>query len=98
VRVCDACARLPMQDRLIVLQLAWGVVATEARNAFLSIPGGFPAEKSRQLEQLRQMAEQVEAAEPDLELECLIQEDDIEGLMRHVQRLLRKHDEKGGPE
>jgi hypothetical protein len=42
------------------------------------------------------MAAQVEAAEPDLELECQIQEDDIEGLVRHVQRMLGKRDEKGG--
>jgi hypothetical protein len=57
---------------------------------------GSDSEKSRQLEQLRQMAAQVEAAEPDLELECQIQEDDIEGLVRHVQRMLGKRDEKGG--
>jgi hypothetical protein len=97
VDVCNACAGLPMCDKLDILQLAWGVLARQARNGLLGVPGGFPEEKSRQLEQLRKTIELVEADEPDLEMERLSQEDDLEGLLRHVRRILGKRDdEKGG--
>src|SRR6266850_5067915 len=97
-RVYAACAGLSTRDTLEVLQLAWLSVASNARAEALIAPGGFPEERARQLEHLRNMAELVEADEPDLELERLFHEGDIEGMLRHMQRLVDASDEKNdGP-
>jgi hypothetical protein len=67
VRVCGACEGLPTRNRLQVLQLAWLILASNARaEALVVVPGGFPEEKARQLRQLRKMADLVGADESDL--------------------------------
>lgn len=94
-RLIDACASLPMDDRLFVLQVAWIILAQQARNEALAIPGGFPAEQARQLLTLGNVARLVEGDTPDLELERLWLEGDVEGAIQHVLKL-RDTLEKGG--
>ena len=47
---------LSNEDRLEALETAWFAFAANARRDSLSIPGGFPAEKNRQVERLGAMA------------------------------------------
>jgi hypothetical protein len=93
--VIDACSHLPMKERLIVLEMAWTVLAQRARDEALAIPNGFPVEQTRQLEQLAKMAALVQGHTPDIELERLIQEGDWEGAATYLQKLEADPD-KGG--
>jgi ketosteroid isomerase-like protein len=65
-------------------------LAEEARSAALPFPGGFPAERQRQLEHLEKMAALVRGSEPDPELERLYQDGDAEGVVEHLRRKSRK--------
>jgi hypothetical protein len=85
--VLDALSGLPLEERLMALQLAWIACAGWARNDALAYPGGFPAEQARQLVHLKNMASLVREATPDLELERLIQAGDTAGANAHLQRL-----------
>jgi hypothetical protein len=93
-RVLDACADQPMDDRLLILQFAWITLAQQARNEALGVRGGFPAQQAKQLEQLYKIAQVVKSDAPDLELERLIQEGDIEGALQHMRK--RIGDLRGG--
>jgi len=88
LRVYTACAGLSMQARLEILELAWLTVASNARTEALIQPGGFPEERTRQVEHLRRMIDLVTVDEPDLELERLYQEGDIDGMLRRAWRLM----------
>jgi hypothetical protein len=90
----DTCANLPMDDRLLVLQLAWIILAQQARNQALAFPGGFQGEQSRQVGQLEKTALLVREDTPDIELERLTQEGDYAGCLEHL-RKLRDDLEKG---
>jgi hypothetical protein len=96
VRVNAVLAGLPTQERLDVLELAWLTMASQARTEALITPGGFPAERDRQVQVLRNMAVLVGDDEPDLEMERLFQEGDHEGMLRRLQSLRDGLDEKGG--
>ena len=88
---------LSEEDRLFVLELAWRGTASNLRNAALVLPGGFPAERARQVERLREIEAIVEADTPDLELERLWLEGDIVGMTAHLKRRgLLDNGEKGG--
>jgi hypothetical protein len=91
-----AVATLAMEDRLIALGIAWIILAQQARNEALVFPEGFPAEKTRQLTQLKNMALLVSDATPDLELEPLTQEEDWDRIVQHLKEL-QDDLEKGGP-
>ena len=65
------------------------MIASHARNHTLAEPGGFPAERTRQLASLHEMADVVEADEPDLEMQRLRYEDDLEGRLRLLRQRLR---------
>ena len=93
--VLDIGADQPAAERLMVLSVAWGLIAARARADVLVEPGGFPAERDRQLDILAGMAELVTNAEPDLEAERLLQERDIEGRpdIEGILRHLRDHSE-----
>ena len=93
-RVLDACADQPMDDRLLILQFAWITLAQQARNEALAVRGGFSAQQGKQLEQLYKIAQVVKSDAPDLELEHLIQEGDIEGAVQHMRN--RIGDFRGG--
>ena len=85
--VCDAASGPSTSARLEVLELAWLLLASNARTEALIVPGGFPEEKARQLQHLRRMADLVGADEPDLEMERLFHEGDVAGVIRRVQEL-----------
>lgn len=94
--VLDACAALPIDDRLLVLQVAWLALAKQARDDALMFPGGFPAVQARQIVILENAAQLVKEDTPDLELERLYQAGDWEGIVRYLRRLQNDLDEKGG--
>ena len=84
MRIYGACEELSTEQRLEVLTFVWLAVASNARTEALVVPGGFPAERDRQVKTLRTVAECVGADEPDLEVQRLCQEGDHEGWMRVV--------------
>ena len=87
-RVSAACGG-SAREKLNVLEMTWLVVASTARTDALTMPGGFPEERARQVAQLRRLADIVEADEPDLETERLFQEgDDLDAWARRVRGLL----------
>jgi hypothetical protein len=88
IRLTDLLADLPTRDRLDVLEAAWLCLATSARAEALFAPGGYVAEQSRQGEHLARMATLVSTDAPDLEMERLFQEGDIDGMRRHLERRL----------
>ena len=59
--------------------MTWLSLARNARTEALITPGRLPEERARQAEQLRLMAELVAADEPDLEMEKLFREGDVDG-------------------
>jgi hypothetical protein len=73
--------------RLKALEMAWITLAEEARSAALLFPGGFPAERQRQLEHLEKMAALVRGGEPDQELERLYEAGDVDGVLERLRRL-----------
>ena len=87
-RVYAACLDLSTRETLDALQLTWMAVASNARNEALRLPDGFPTERARQVEKLRRLAAIVEADVPDLEVERLFQEGNIDGWLRLVQQRL----------
>jgi hypothetical protein len=87
-RLVDACAGMSMDDRLLVLQLAWMILAQQARNDALAFPGGFPAEQTRQLAQLEKISHLVGEDTPDLELERLTREGDFDGALEHLRKIM----------
>lgn len=91
-----ALAGLSARNRLDVLQGTWLLFASTARTEALITPGGFPEERARQVEQLRRMAELIAADEPDLEMENMFHEGDVEGMLRHLQALRAATTENGG--
>jgi Spy/CpxP family protein refolding chaperone len=95
LRIHAALEGLPTRERLDVVQIAWLTTASRARTEALITPGGFSEERSRQVEYLNAMAKLVAADEPDLEMERLYNEGDVEGVLRRVRRL-RADGEKGG--
>ena len=94
-RVVDSLGEWPISDRLFVLEVAWLVLATWARQEALAFPDGFPAEQARQVDQLEKMAGSVRADTPDLELERLTREGDFDGAAAHLRKLM-DDDSKGG--
>ena len=90
-RVYNACGDgMSSQEQLELLTSVWLVVAANARTEALSVPDGFPNERARQVDQLRQMADGIAADEPDIELERLFLEKDLEGALRHVKERVEK--------
>ncbi len=75
------------REKLDFIQLAWLCVASNARTEALIDPGGFPAERERQVAQLRKMADIVSVDEPDLEMERLCREGDFAAMARRVKEL-----------
>ncbi len=99
VRILDEALYISTQDRLILLETAWLVVASTARSDALVFPGGFPAEQASQLKHLERMSLLVREDTADLEAERFFQEGDVEGMRKHFRakiRQLEDEDEKGG--
>jgi hypothetical protein len=91
VRVALALTDLPEADRLDILMVAWLLTAANARNERIPFPNGFPEERDRQLAQLADMRDLVEAAEPDLEIERIfIEETSPEAIGEHLLKHFRK--------
>jgi len=80
---------LPAKTRVDFLSGIWLFAASAARSEALVEPGGFPAERTRQLERLENMTLLTAADEPDLEMERLGHEGDYEGLLRLYQERLK---------
>jgi hypothetical protein len=95
LNILGACADLAPADRVMALSTVWILAASEARSAALIEPGGFPAERDRQLKILSKFAEMIAGDEPDLELERLGHEGDVDGISRHMRARLRELDEDG---
>ena len=89
-RVLDATAHLPTSDRLIVLQMAWLVLASTARTEPLPAIDGFVAEQARQVAALEQMLLWVQSDTPDYELERLAQTGDVDEMMAYLLNLHSK--------
>ena len=81
-------ADLPAKIRLDFLSGIWLLAASAARSESLVEPGGFPAERMRQLERLENMRLLTAHDEPDLEIERLNHEGDYVGLLRLFQERL----------
>jgi hypothetical protein len=90
-RVVDALDELPARYRLIVLKLVWVATAAEARGDALAFPGGLEEERQRQLASLAQLMKDV-MAEPDLEAERLMREEDWDGMDRYLEEKFGKKD------
>jgi hypothetical protein len=84
LRVNAALDGLSTRERLDVVTLVWLLAARAARYEALIAPGGFPDERSRQVEQLHKIADLIAADEPDLDMERLNLEGDIEGILERV--------------
>lgn len=84
MRVYSACEGLSTREKLDTVELAYLVIASHARTEALMMPGGFPAERARQVEHLEKMVKMVGEDEPDLEMERLFQEGDIEGMLAYL--------------
>jgi hypothetical protein len=82
-RVFEAIAAFKRQDQLFVLELSWMAIASHARNDMHSEPLGFWQERNRQLAVLDGIRSLVHADTPDVELERLWREHDIEGIVRY---------------
>ncbi len=99
VRILDEALYISTQDRLILLETAWLVVASTARSDALVFPGGFPAEQASQLKHLERMAFLVREDTADLQAERFLQEGNVAGMLEHFRskmRQLQDEDEKGG--
>ena len=83
-----ATSGLESDDRLFALELAWLSMASNARTAAIAFPGGFPAQQARQVERLAKISALVSGATPDLELERLWQEGDVEGYVARIRTLM----------
>ena len=95
------CADLSTREKLDVLSAAWMIVAHTARTEALAEPGGFPAERARQVDRLHRYAEMIAIDEPDLETERLWHEGDHQAMFRHQEQQLRELKKKlreGGAE
>lgn len=84
-----------LDEQLMVLSLAWLERAQRIRSDALAIPGGFPEAQARQLADLAKIVELVKADVPDLELERLHHEGDIDGVWRHLRIRQNDSDENG---
>jgi hypothetical protein len=94
VRIYLACGGddVPTRDKLELLSAVWLCVASQARNEALIAPGGFPVERDRQSAMLRSFADLVDADQPDVEMERLFLEGDIDGVVRRVRDVLANAD------
>ena len=89
VAVLETCeANAPsLEEQLMVLSLAWLERAQRLRSDALAIPDGFPDEQARQLRELEKITALVRGDAPDLELERLFHEGDLEGVWKHLRNL-----------
>jgi len=78
-----------LDEQLMVLSLAWLERAQRLRSDALAIPNGFPDEQARQLRELEKITALVRGDTPDLELERLFHEGDLEGVWQHLRKLQR---------
>ena len=88
VAIRRACGEGSERDKLDRLVLAYLMTAANVRTEALIEPGEFQVERDRQVAELRGLADLINVDEPDLELERLCQEGDLEGLARYVQKKL----------
>ena len=79
-----ACSHLSTAEKLNVFAGVWLAVASQARTEALGEPGGFPAERARQVAMLQRFAEAIAADEPDLETERLYHAGYIDSMLRRV--------------
>ncbi len=91
-RAYVACAHLSTAEKLNVFAGVWLAVANQARTEALGEPGGFPAERARQVAMLQRLAEVIAAEEPDLETERLYHAGYIDTMLRRVRQQLDKVD------
>jgi len=88
LETCEANAE-SLDEQLMVLSLAWLERAQRLRSEALAIPNGFPDEQARQLRELEKITALVKGDAPDLELERLFHEGDLEGVWKHLRNLPR---------
>ena len=88
--VLAACATLPADDRLLVLEIAWLVSAKQVRSEALTIPGGFPSVQAGQVAELQVVAELVQQDAPNPALDRLLQDGDYDAVARHVMSLVKQ--------
>jgi hypothetical protein len=87
--VLDACEKLPADDRLLVLEIAWLVCAKQARSGASTVPGRFPSVKASQVAELHAIAELVQQDAPNPALDRLLQDGDYDAVARHVMSLVK---------
>ena len=79
-----ACSHLSTAEKLNVFAGVWLAVASQARTEALGEPGGFPAERARQVAMLQRFAEAIAAEEPDLETARLYHAGYIDSMLRRI--------------
>jgi hypothetical protein len=87
--VLDACATLPADDRLLVLEIAWLVCAKQARSGTSTVPGGFPTVQAGQVAELQVVAQLVQQDTPNPALDRLLQDGDYDAVAKHVVSLVK---------
>ena len=87
--VLDACATLPFDDRLMVLEIAWLASAKAARTGTAADRGGFPSVQAIQVAQLDAVARLVRQDAPDPVLDRLLRNGDYDGVATHVKNLVK---------
>src|SRR5688500_2921657 len=88
LETCEANAA-SLDEQLMVLSLAWLERAQRLRSEALAIPHGFPDEQARLLRELEKITALVKGDAPDLELERLFHEGDLEGVWKHLRNSQR---------
>ncbi len=81
-----ACWHLSTAEKLKVFAGVWLAVANQARTEALGEPGGFPAERARQVAMLQRFAEAIAAEEPDRETERLYHAGYVDTMLRRVRQ------------
>jgi hypothetical protein len=82
VRILDTLQTMTPYDARLVIQLAWTVLAKRCRDEALA-----------QIGQLEKIAALVREDTPDMELERLVQDGDIQGALNHIRKSIN---EEGG--
>ena len=81
-----ACSHLSTAEKLNVFAGVWLAVANQARTEALGAPGGFPAERARQVAMLQRCAEAIAADEPDHETGRLYHAGYIDSMLYRVRQ------------
>ena len=81
----------PIDDQLLILEMAWLSLAAIERSGSLMVADGAPALQNRQINRLEKMLDLLRSDVPDPELDRLIQAGDVKGVVDRVTQKRREH-------